>query len=202
VVTALLIVLFSALIVAGVVVFVRGRRDRAGIGGSGGERGLPVAPAAARSSGGHSLKLGDVVNHDGADWIIEGTIRLDQDGFAWQEHRLVDGERSLWLSVEDDEGLEVVVWERSAETGLEPGAEQLSHDGVTYELEERGRADFTAEGSTATSASGHVEFVDYSAGEQRLSFERYGEDAGWEVGLGNVVSEHALDIYPGRGGAG
>ena len=196
-----LIVLFVALIVAGVVVFVRGRRDRAGVGG-GGERGLPAASAAVPSSGVNSLKLGDVVNHDGADWIVEGTIRLNQDGFAWQEHRLVDGERSLWLSVEDDEGLEVVVWERAPETGLEPGAEQLSHEGVSYELEERGRADFTAEGSTATATSGRAEFVDYSAGDKRLSFERYGEDAGWEVGLGIVISEHALDIYPSRGAAG
>ena len=196
-----LIVLFAALIVAGVVVFVRGRRAQAGVGGGGG-RGLPVAPAAVPSSGVHSLKLGDVVNHDGADWIVEGTVRLDQDGFAWQEHRLVDGERSLWLSVEDDEGLEVVVWERERETGLEPGADELTHDGVTYELEERGRASFTSEGSTATAPSGRVEFVDYAAGEKRLSFERYGEDAGWEVGVGHVVSEHALDIYPGRGGAG
>ena len=196
-----LIVVFVALIVAGVVVYVRGRRAQAGVGG-GGERGLPAAPAATPSSGVHTLKLGDVVNHDGADWIVEGTIRLVQDGFVWQEHRLVDGERSLWLSVEDDEGLEVVVWERAPETGLEPGAEQLSHEGVSYELEERGKADFTAEGSTATATSGRAEFVDYAAGEKRLSFERYGEDAGWEVGLGIVISEHALDIYPSRGAAG
>lgn len=196
-----LIVVFVALIVAGVVVYVRGRRAQAGVGG-GSERGLPAAPAAAPSSGVHSLKLGDVVNHDGADWIVEGTIRLVQDGFTWQEHRLVDGERSLWLSVEDDEGLEVVVWERAPETGLEPGAGQLSHDGVSYELEERGKADFTAEGSTATATSGRAEFVDYAAGDKRLSFERYGEDAAWEVGLGVVISEHALDIYPSRGAAG
>lgn len=196
-----LIVVFVALIVAGVVVYVRGRRAQAGVG-SGGGRALPTAPDAAPSSGVHNLKLGDVVNHDGADWIVEGTILLVQDGFTWQEHRLVDGERSLWLSVEDDEGLEVVVWERSSDTGLEPGAEQLSHDGVSYELEERGKADFTAEGSTATSSSGRVEFVDYAAGDKRLSFERYGEDAGWEVGVGSVISEHALDIYPSRGAAG
>jgi hypothetical protein len=199
--TVLLIVIFAALIVAGVVVFARGRRDRAGVGGGAG-RGLPAASAEVPSSGVHTLKLGDVVNHESADWIVEGTVRLDQDGFTWQEHRLVDGERSLWLSVEDDEGLEVVVWEREHETGLEPGADELTHDGVTYELEERGKASFTSEGSTATAPSGRVEFVDYAAGEQRLSFERYGDDAGWEVGLGHVVSEHALDIYPGRGGAG
>jgi len=199
--TVLAIVLFSALIVAGVVVFVRGRRARTGVGGRG-RGGLPAAPSPPPPSGVRTLEPGDVVNHDGSDWIVEGTLRLEQDGFAWQEHRLVDGERSLWLSVEDDEGLEVVVWERGRADGLEPGADQLTHDGVTYELEERGEANFTAEGSTATASFGRVEFADYAAGERRLSFERYGQDAGWEVGVGQVVPEHALDIYPGRGGAG
>lgn len=198
--TALAIVIFSALIVAGVVVFVRGRRARTGVGGRG-TGGLPAAPADPPPSGVRTLKPGDVVNHDGGDWIVEGTLRLEQDGFQWQEHRLVDGERSFWLSVEDDEGLEVVVWERVI-AELEPGARELTHDGVTYELEERGQANFTAEGSTATAPSGRVEFADYAAGERRLSFERYGQDAGWEVGVGQVVAEHALDVYPGRGGAG
>ena len=195
----MLIVLFLALIAGGVYVFARGRSVDGGSEERGSGRGsLSAAPAAAQPPGVRSLKLGDVVNHDGGDWIVEGTLRLSQDGFEWQEHRLVDGERTLWLSVEDDEGLEVVTWERSRELGLEPGARTLTHDGVEYELDERGQASFTAEGSTATGASGKVEFADYSAGERRLSFERYGEEAGWEAGLGQVISEHALDVYPGR----
>lgn len=196
-----LIVLFLALIAGGVYVFARGRTVGSGAGGrDSGPGSLSAAPAGAPPPGVRALKVGDVVNHDGADWIVEGTLRINQDGFEWQEHRLVDGERSLWLSVEDDEGLEVVVWERSRELGLEPGERTLTHDGVSYELDERGKASFTADGSTATGTSGKVEFADYSAGERRLSFERYGQDAGWEAGLGQVVSEHSLDVYPGRGG--
>ena len=53
------------------------------------------------------------MNLDGADFIVEGTLRLEQDGFRWDEHRLVDGEHGRWLSVEDDEGLEVVLWDRA-----------------------------------------------------------------------------------------
>jgi hypothetical protein len=145
-----------------------------------------------------TLKPGDVVNLDGADFIVEGTLRFEQDGFRWEEHRLVDGERSRWLSVEDDEGLEVVVWDRAPAGELEPGAKRLSHEGVDYELLERGSASFTAEGSTATAPSGRAEYVEYAAGERRLAFERFGEEAGWELGTGAVVSEHALDIYPAR----
>jgi hypothetical protein len=40
--------------------------------------------------------------------------------------------------------------------------------------------------------------VDYEAGDRRLSFERYGDESGWEMGLGQKISEHVLDIYPSR----
>jgi hypothetical protein len=207
--TALAIVAFSALIIVGVLIFIRGRRAAAGAGsgtrasgralaGGAAAGGTPATPSQAASADVRRLGPGDVVLYDGTDFIVEGTIRLEQDGFEWQEHRLAADARSLWLSVEDDEGLEVVVWDRSAAQDLEPGPRTLTHGGVTYTLDERGRARFTAEGSTATGASGTVEFVDYEAGERRLAFERYGQDAGWEVGVGTVVSEHALDIYPAR----
>ncbi len=205
--TAIAIIVFSALIVAGVIVFMRGRRrERQGAGADAGRSsGLPAGtppaaptPSQAATADVRRLAPGDVVLYDGADFLVEGTIRLEQGGFRWEEHRLAAGDRSLWLSVEDDEGLEVVVWDRSAPPDLEPGPREITHDGVAYTLEERGQASFTAEGSTGTGASGRVEFADYEAGGRRLSFERYGTDGAWEIGLGTVVSEHALDVYPAR----
>jgi Domain of unknown function (DUF4178) len=203
--TALAIVIFAALIVAGAIVFMRGRRQQrtavgAGAGGRtlAGGAGPAPTPEQAATADVRRLAPGDVVLYEGTDFIVEGTIRLEQGGFSWQEHRLAAGERSLWLSVEDDEGLEVVVWDRGRAPELEPGPKTLTHDGVDYALEERGEARFTAEGSTGTGASGRVEYVDYEAGPRRLGFERYGEDGSWEVGVGTVVSEHALDVYPAR----
>lgn len=199
---ALLVLVFLALAAGAVVVYLRGRRAEASAGSS--PTGLPQAPAPEPLGGGEArnLKLGDVVNHDSRDWIVEGTLRYDQGGFRWVEHRLVDGADSLWLSVEDDEGLEIVVWERLRGVELEPGPGTLEHGGVTYELAERGKASYTSEGVTGAAGGGKVEFADYARGDRRLSFERYGEDGGWEVSTGRVVSEHALDIYPARGGAG
>jgi hypothetical protein len=201
------VVIFTALIVAGIIIFIRGRR--AAKPPSAGTRakalaGTPGAPPPAPTPSQEStadvrrLTPGDVVLYDGTDFIVEGTIRLEQGGFRWEEHRLAADARALWLSVEDDEGLEVVVWDRSAAQDLEPGPGTLTHDGVSYALDERGKARFTAEGSTGTGEAGTVEFVDYEAGDRRLSFERYGAEGGWEVGVGAVVSEHTLDVYPAR----
>jgi hypothetical protein len=148
-----------------------------------------------------ALKVGDVVNHDGSDFLVEGTLRFEEGGSRWDEHLLVDGERRLWLSVEDGEdGLEVCTWIRGRVAGLTPGPERLEHDGVAYELEERGTANFTAEGTTGTAGGGRAEYVDYEAGERRLGFERYASDGEWEVSVGTVISEHVLDIYPAREG--
>jgi len=198
-----LVLVFLALIVGGAVVYMRGRKRQAGAGRAPASE-LPAAPAPEPIGGVEvrALKVSDVVNYEGRDYIVEGTLRFDQGGFRWQEHRLVDGPDSLWLSVEDDEGLEVVVWERLRGSALEPGPGTIEHGGVSYELDERGRADFTSEGTTGAPGGGQAEFADYANAAQRLSFERYGSDGGWEISVGQAISEHALDIYPGRGASG
>lgn len=148
-----------------------------------------------------ALAVGDVVNHDGSDFIVQGTLRFEEGGFRWSEHLLVDDARRIWLSVEDDEGeLEVVQWERSASPGTTPGPPKLEHEGVAYELEERGTANFTSEGTTGAPGGGRAEYADYSAGDRRLGFERYSAEGEWEVSVGRRISEHLLDIYPARSG--
>ena len=158
----------------------------------------PVDPLRKDSRGidPRKIKVGDVIAHEGRDFLVRGTLAFDQDGFLWQEHHLDDASTRRWLSVEDDEELELVLWESVSAPDLQPGASEVVHDGVTYRREEQGRARFTATGSTGTAPSGTVEFVDYEAGDRRLSFERFGTDGDWEVGVGQVLNERALDIYP------
>jgi hypothetical protein len=137
-----------------------------------------------------------VIRFDGRDFIVRGTLRFDQDGFEWQEHFLDDVEVKRWLSVEDDEGLEIGFWTALKGSDLQPGPKTLQHEGKAYELEEKGSARFTALGTTGTAPSGRVEYYDYAAGDALLSFERYGE-GDWEVAVGRTVGEYELDIYPG-----
>ena len=157
--------------------------------------GDPLRSDAGRSDP-RRITVGDVVKYEARDFIVRGTLEFDQDGFRWQEHFLDDLEVRRWLSVEDDEGLEIVLWESLKGVDLQPGSRSLERDGITFTLEEHGRARFAARGTTGTAPSGNVEYYDYASGEDRLSFERYGEGP-WEIGRGRVVSEYLLDIYPG-----
>ncbi|HEX6389634.1 MAG TPA: DUF4178 domain-containing protein [Solirubrobacteraceae bacterium] len=197
--TVVIIVVLLLLIGVGVYSLMRGRERKpvtAG-GASGGTPSLPGAePASAVRSSVRGLRVGDVVNYEGHDSIVERTYRFREGGSRWEEHLLVDGDYKRWLSVEDDEGLECVVWERRPDPGLEPGAKTIEVDGTTYEFDEQGTADYTLEESGGPGGAGSAEYSDYEAGDKRLSFERY-DGSGWELNVGVVVSEHAFDVYPG-----
>jgi hypothetical protein len=157
----------------------------------------PLATESVRSDP-RRITVGDVIRFDGRDFIVRGTIRFDQDGFQWQEHFLDDVEVKRWLSVEDDEGLQIGFWTALKGADLQPGPKTIEHGGKTYELDEKGSARFTAAGTTGTGPSGRVEYYDYEAGDDLLSFERYGE-GDWEAATGRTVGEYELDIYPGSG---
>lgn len=141
-----------------------------------------------------TLGPGDVVAYDGTDFIVDRTMHFDEDGFTWQEHLLADpvASRKLWLGVEDDDGLEVTLWERLDGAALEPGPASVEHGGTTYRREEQGSARFRVEPG---GEQGTMQFADYSAGDRLLAFERYGTGS-WEVSTGQVISEHVLDVYP------
>lgn len=146
----------------------------------------------------HHLGVGGVVTRGGRDYVVRGTLEVEQDGYRWVEHFLDDVAQRRWLSVEDDEGLEVAMWEGRALADLEegaPGDREVRFAGRTYRLDERGTARFTAKGTTGTSPTGTVEYVDYEASDgSLLSFERYGGQA-WEVGVGEPVPVSELTVY-------
>lgn len=158
----------------------------------------PVDPLRRESAPGSDprrIGVGDVISHDGRDFVVRGTLEFDEGGFRWQEHLLDDVEVQRWLSVEDDEVLELALYERIQAPELQPGPPSLMRDGVTYTLDEHGRASFRAAGTTGTSPTGYAEYYDYNSGDRRLAFERYGTGS-WEISVGQIVPAHDLDIYP------
>ncbi len=188
-----LIVIAVVALIAGVVYAVtQTRKDRPA---------LPERSAAddQRALHGDVRKLapGDVVNYEGTDFIVDRTMRFDEEGFRWDEHLLEDAVsgRKLWLSVEDDDGLEVAVYERVTGADLSPDAAEVSHGGTTFRRDERGRASYRVERvGDAAGESGTMEYADYAAGDRLLAFERYGTGS-WEVSEGRKISEHILDVY-------
>jgi hypothetical protein len=158
----------------------------------------PLRREAAAGMDPRRIGVGDVIAYGGRDYVVRGTLALSEGGFAWQEHLLDDVEQRRWLSVEDDEELELVLYETLTAPQLVPGGSQIEHDGVTWTRQEHGTATFRGIGTTGTGPTGRVEYYDYAAGARRLSFERWSETSDWEVSVGETIPPHALDLYPSR----
>jgi hypothetical protein len=116
------------------------------------------------------LKVGDVIGYEARDFFVRGSLRFDQEGYTWAEHLISDGEVQHWLSVEDDEGITVVLWQRVGRGELdgEPGSPTVHHDQTSFSLHEDGEASFVAEGTTGTAPSGTARYADYRGPDGRL----------------------------------
>lgn len=142
-----------------------------------------------------NLDVGDIFEVAGKSYVVRGVVDLKEGGFTWKEVLLDSVDTKKWLSIEEDPDLEVVLWTESA-VSVEPGARTITHEGVSYDLEENGTAKYAGSGTTGLK-TGNVEYYDYEGTSgQRLSFERY--DGGtWEAGTGEIVRPGVYKIYPG-----
>ena len=156
----ILLGVLAVAVLVGVVLLVV--RSRSSTKGSGSERVDPLADQPGLYDP-HRIGVGDIVTYAGIDHVVRGTIVLEEGGVHWREHLLDGSTGRRWLSVEDDEGeLEMTLWMRREDAGLAPDGEVVLDDRVHRQIE-RGRASFTAEGTTGTSATGSVDYADYAA---------------------------------------
>ncbi|NLE79014.1 MAG: DUF4178 domain-containing protein [Rhodococcus sp.] len=190
--TELLLVLLIIVVIAGIVVFaLRGRSTKK-------ERPGRVDPLADYPEvyDPHKIGVGDIVTYAGIDHVVRGTIALEEGGSVWHEHLLDGSTGRRWLTVEDDEGeLEMTLWTRREGTGLEPAGDVILDDKVHRQIE-RGTANYKAEGTTGTPATGTVDYADYQTADKTglLAFERWARTQSWEVSTGRAVTRGELQV--------
>ena len=154
-----------------------------------------------------NLQVGDVVQRDMRDWIVESILEFNQSGFQWREYYLRDGDEGVWLVVVDDDRLELS-WMRQVpphEVSINfPLRDQLVYEGIRYRLEEQGLAQYQRI-SRNSKQGGPCRFHDYAAeGGRVLSVEIYVQDASVDTGeielcLGERITPESLSILPGDG---
>ncbi|OFT87849.1 hypothetical protein HMPREF3098_08915 [Corynebacterium sp. HMSC28B08] len=151
----------------------------------------------AEPYGPQSLGPGAVLSRGGVDYVVRGTLTLQQGPYQWQEHMLDGGSGTSWLSVEMDEGqLDLVLWNTRKDLSLDMHS-NLEVEGVQYRRVEAGQASFTSEGNTGLPPQGQMEYGDFNAsGDRRLSLERFSPGAMWEVSLGEAMLPGDFVVYP------
>ena len=152
------------------------------------------------SSGGHdlmNLKLNDIVSHFTNDYIIEGKLNYWEEGYTWITYMLVDGDKVRWLSVEEDDMLEVSMWEEVKDLHVTPPfPEYIEYEGERFRMVERGEARVNQQGKTGSKTGLNMEYYEYeSPSEKYISVEKWGGDI--EVSVGQDLRPSELDIFPG-----
>jgi len=168
--------------------------------GYGGGSFTPAGQLPGPSQGGNNLmnlKLGDIVSYFGSDYTIEGRLNYWEDGDTWLTYMLVDGDDVCWLSVEEDDMLEVSMWREVRDLHLSaPLPEFIEYRGERYRMVERGQARVNQQGRTRNKTGLQMEYYEYeSPSEQGLSVEKWGNEI--EVSIGEEINPVALEIFPG-----
>ncbi|WP_216903294.1 DUF4178 domain-containing protein [Synechococcus sp. CCY 9618] len=154
-----------------------------------------------------TLTTGDIVQYEGRDWVVEDRLLYDDAGFQWLEYLLRDGDDGRWLSVCEDDWLEVG-WLEDVPAGELQGLTgdfppRLRCRGQLYTLKETGRASVTTAARVMNRRLQGCRYGDYEGEDGRmLSLERWddGVDPGPpELSLGRRIDPAAPVLLPGDG---
>ena len=174
-----------------------------------------------------NLDIGDVVQHQGVDWFIEGKLIYNTGSYNWFEYLLRDDDNILWLSVEEDDYVEVALLTeadlpaieslfveeqqkllRQSQTGGWSSENLAKIDRaklktivdrqVSYQLSDYGTATINRLGNTLNREGQRCRYFDYkSTGNGRLSVEIWNGEI--EVTIGNKINPRSLNFLPGDG---
>jgi hypothetical protein len=148
---ALLAIVGAATVVSGGLV-VLARRSERNLTAAGERRRLADGkhtPASERSVA--EVRVGDIVQREGRDFLVEGVAEYDEDGHRWRAARLVDGRDEAWLVVGLERGgsasLRWLVEDSAIDLAGYP-PDQLTVGGIAFSQRGRGTAAVRIAGDT------------------------------------------------------
>ncbi len=154
------------------------------------------------------VRVGDIIQHGGADYLVEGVVEYDEDGHKWRGARLVDGRTVKWLLVGLERGGAVSLRLLAEDpemhiSGYPP--EKLIVGGTSFSQEKRGTATARVAGDAGqlpgTDDAGpdsvlRCRWWRYeTAGNQALVVEQWG--GMYRVLRGEMLRNDDLEMMPG-----
>ena len=163
------------------------------------QKNTPVASGPSKRRSVFDLQVGDIVQYRTEDWVVEGILTYDDDGFDWVEYLLQEGDRICWLSVEEDDMIEVSVQQPVRDLYLQARpADEIRYQDVDYRLTDSGTATMKRVGNTLQRQAQTCRYFDFEGPNNKvLSVEDW--DGDWEVTCGESISVKDLILLPGEG---
>jgi Domain of unknown function (DUF4178) len=146
-----------------------------------------------------NIQIGDIVQYMSTDWVVEGHLTYNVNGYTWCEYMLQDGDRINWLSVEEDDRVEVALLESTNQLDIsQTPPKQLNFAGDTYRCVDSGTARMTRKGTIQKRVAARCHYFDYEGPSNKvLSIEVW--DGEVEVTVGELINPRSLLILPGDG---
>lgn len=157
-----------------------------------------LAPPADRSP--TTIQVGDVVQHLGSDFLVEGVVTLSEDGRGARLYRLFDdgGERFLYAKQGTPDPMLLAPTEVASDFAAPTPPEMLVHAGASYRQTARVQASAIRVGQLgARKHADRVRVFEYAGpGPSRLLLVDWGERV--EAFAGERILAHAIEILPAR----
>lgn len=143
-----------------------------------------------------SLKPSDIVNIEGDDYEVEGAMFMNDEGWKWVEYKLKEGRSTYWMSVEQDDELEIVLCKKAV-VDIPSPPKKLEYGGITYYLDEASNAQVEKTiGNMSVPVGKWVDYWDYYDKEEENAFFIEKWDGDIETSVGRYIEEYNVEIFP------
>ncbi len=144
-----------------------------------------------------NIRCGDILTYYGEDFVVSATFVYEDGGFKWYSYGFKDSEENQkFLSVVEDDSLELVIWEEVILPVNEPISSTFSHSGKTFNQTEHGVANVSRTIVSGKKSQFHTEYWDFEEkGGEKLSIEKAGGSL--TVSIGKSVKDFEIEILPG-----
>lgn len=145
-----------------------------------------------------NIRCGDILTYYSEDFVILATyIYEDGGGFKWYSYGFKDSEENQkYLSVVEDDGLELAIWDEVLISVSEPINSTFSYSGKSYHQTEHGKANVTRTIEGGKTSQFRTEYWDFESKDgEMLSIEKAGGSL--NVSIGKSVKDFEIEILPG-----
>lgn len=144
-----------------------------------------------------NIQVGDIVTYDLVDYEVVGKITYRDGSYEWYSYQLLEGRNSIWLAAEMDDELELGIYKSISLPVSESFPKKLEYEGITYHLDEKGKAQVLGQGRSENIHGRTVDYADYcdEDDEKYLSVESWGTEV--EVSVGHPIEEYEIKILAG-----
>lgn len=143
-----------------------------------------------------TMKIGDIVNIEETDYEVFGVLHLNDHGWKWVEYKIKDGRQTYWLSVEQDDDIEISLYKEVVAITTEP-TKVFEYKGDTFYMQEGSDAKIEDVSGKLNVVKGEtIDYYEYSTedGSKLLSIEIWNGEV--EMSIGRTIEDYNIEIYP------